>query len=285
MSGETHIRHIEDIDSRALTYAEVKAIASGNPLVIEKASVDAEITRLTRLRSQHAETQFRIRSELRRAKEAISVIGQRVENIKLDISQRTDTRGVAFQIELEKQVVKDRGVAGELLNRITKRVAGSTQSYVVGSFAGFEVLARPAVLQPTEIVLKGHNYYTAHVSDTALGTIRSLEHAAQNLEERLAYHQRELADTEKKCGELETKIGQVFEHETKLESLCKRQKELEEALDITKNQASNALAAEETDVQVEKEAEAESVQNVAGQRPAKVTISKSSSKMRVAMAH
>ena len=54
MTGDTHIRHIEDIDSRALTYAEVKAIASGNPLVIEKASVDAEITRLTRLRSQHA---------------------------------------------------------------------------------------------------------------------------------------------------------------------------------------------------------------------------------------
>ncbi|MBU6411717.1 MAG: hypothetical protein KGR98_15140, partial [Verrucomicrobia bacterium] len=117
MSGDTHIRHIEDIDSRALTYAEVKAIASGNPLVIEKASVDAEITRLTRLRSQHAETQFRIRSELRRSKEALPVIGQRIENIKLDIAGRTDTRGDAFQIELEKQVVKDRGIAGELLNR------------------------------------------------------------------------------------------------------------------------------------------------------------------------
>jgi N12 class adenine-specific DNA methylase/O-acetyl-ADP-ribose deacetylase (regulator of RNase III)/SAM-dependent methyltransferase len=255
MSGDTHIRHIEDIDSRALTYAEVKAIASGNPLVIEKASVDAEITRLTRLRSQHAETQFRIRSELRRSKEALPVIGQRIENIKLDIARRIDTRGDAFQIELEKQVVKDRGIAGELLNRIARRVAGSTNSHVIGSFAGFQVLARPAVLQPTDIVLKGHNYYTAHVSETALGTIRSLEHAAQNLEERLAYHQRELADTEKKSGELEAKIGQAFEHEGKLESLCTRQKELEEALDITKNQASNSLAAEETELQAEKETE------------------------------
>jgi O-acetyl-ADP-ribose deacetylase (regulator of RNase III) len=262
MSGDTHIRHIEDIDSRALTYAEVKAIASGNPLVIEKASVDAEITRLTRLRSQHAETQFRIRSELRRSKEALPVIGKRIENIKLDIAGRTDTRGDAFQIELEKQVVKDRGIAGELLNRIARRVAGSTNSHVVGLFAGFQVLARPAVLQPTEIVLKGHNYYTAHVSETALGTIRSLEHTAQNLEERLAYHQRELADTEKKCGELEAKVGQAFEHETKLQSLGQRQKELEEALDISKNQASNALAAEETELQAENETETISAESM-----------------------
>jgi hypothetical protein len=53
MSGDMTIRRLEDLDSAALTYAEVKAIASGNPLVIEKAQVDAELMRLTRLRSAH----------------------------------------------------------------------------------------------------------------------------------------------------------------------------------------------------------------------------------------
>jgi len=190
------------------------------------------------------------------------------------------------QIELEKQVVKDRGIAGELLNRIARRVAGSTNSHVIGSFAGFQVLARPAVLQPTEIILKGRNYYTAHLSETALGTIRSLEHAAQNLEERLAYHQRELADTEKKCGELETKVGQAFEHETKLQSLGQRQKELEEGLDISKNQASNALAAEETELQAENEAEGESVvPSDVRQTPSRVSSVKTTPKVRAAIAH
>ncbi len=88
MTGDTHIRHIEDIDSRALTYAEVKAIASGNPLVIEKASVDAEVMRLNRLRSQHAETQYRIRSELRRLSEKIPDFKHHIENLKLDMAQR-----------------------------------------------------------------------------------------------------------------------------------------------------------------------------------------------------
>jgi len=57
MSGDMTIRRLEDLESAALTYAEVKAIASGNPLVIEKAQVDAELMRLTRLRSAHAEEQ------------------------------------------------------------------------------------------------------------------------------------------------------------------------------------------------------------------------------------
>jgi hypothetical protein len=62
MSGDMTIRRLEDMDSAALTYAEIKAIASGNPLVIEKAQVDAELIRLTRLRSAHAEEQYRIRA-------------------------------------------------------------------------------------------------------------------------------------------------------------------------------------------------------------------------------
>jgi len=51
------VRRIEDLDSTALTYAEVKAIASGNPLIIEKAQMDAELMKLTRLRSAHDEEQ------------------------------------------------------------------------------------------------------------------------------------------------------------------------------------------------------------------------------------
>src|SRR5580692_3780598 len=69
MSGDMTVRRLEDMDSAALTYAEVKAIASGNPMVIEKAQVDAELIRLTRLRSAHAEEQYRIRTSLRHLQE------------------------------------------------------------------------------------------------------------------------------------------------------------------------------------------------------------------------
>lgn len=281
MTGDTHVRHIEDIDSRALTYAEVKAIASGNPLVMEKATVDAEISRLTRLRSQHTETQYRIRDEIRHLKEEIPIYKQRIENLKSDMKQRIETRGEAFEIVIEKTNVKDRAIAGELLNRIAKRVAGAPQAFHVGTFAGFELIVRPAFLQQVEIILKGQNQYAANVSDSPLGTIRSLEHIPQNFEERLSFHQRDLGNAEKKCRELEEKNGQPFEHETKLQSLSQRQKELEDALDITKNQASNALAAEETEVQTVQETEVEAVQEVTAKIPSK----NKSPKKHVAVAH
>ena len=68
-------------------------------------------------------------------------------------------------------------------------------------------------------MLKGKNHYALDATETSLGTVRSLEYFVQNMEDRLAHEQSELADAEKKCGELETKIGQPFEHEAKLQSL------------------------------------------------------------------
>ena len=283
MTGDTHIRHIEDIDSRALTYAEVKAIASGNPLVIEKASVDAEVTRLSRLRSQHAETQYRIRSDLRRLKEAIPMQNERIENLKFDMTQRANTRGDAFQIEIERTIVKDRAIAGELLSRIIRRVANANNQFEIGTFGGFPLFARSSLWGKVELVLKGKNHYALNLAETPLGMIRSLEYLVQNFEERLAHNQRDLADSEKKCAELETKIGQPFEHEARLQSLAQRQQQLEDALDITKNQAANSLSTEEAGQTTE--AETEAVQESVRHSHGKSETEKPAAKMRVAMAH
>ncbi len=263
MTGNTHVRHIEDIDSRALTYAEVKAIASGNPMVIEKASVDAEVMRLHRLRYQHANTQNRVRSEFRKLTERIPDCQQFIENLKLDMAQRMDTSGDAFQIQLEKSVVNQRGIAGELLLRIVRRVSGEPRHFDIGAFAGFELAVRSSQWGRTELILKGKNHYALDATETPLGMIRSLEHLVQNMEDKLAAKQNELAIAEKQRAELKDKIGQPFEHGARLQSLTDRQKELDNKLDITKNQAANSLAAEAAESVDEdvSEDKTESVQN------------------------
>src|SRR6185437_1260052 len=110
---------------------------------------------------------------------------------------------------------------------------------------------RPTFMQRVEIVLKGRNHYVANVGETPLGTIRSVEYAAQNMEERLKNWKRDLGEAERNCRELDGKVGEPFDHEAKLLSLVARQQELENALDITKNQGANSLSAEEsTEVEV-----------------------------------
>ncbi|RRK01275.1 DEAD/DEAH box helicase [Opitutaceae bacterium TAV4] len=82
MQGETTARRIEDLDAPALTYAEVKAIASGNPLVIEKARVDTEVMRLSRLRAEHAEAQYTARGRIRRMTEDVALMEKQIAGME-----------------------------------------------------------------------------------------------------------------------------------------------------------------------------------------------------------
>lgn len=196
MSGDMTIRRLEDLDSAALTYAEVKAIASGNPLVIEKAQVDAELIRLTRLRSAHAEEQYRIRTNLRRSHEDAETFMARLSNLREDIKARQDTSGDNFRIELEGQALDNRGVAGELIVRRAEKMKNRFGEDVrLGRFAGFDLFLRPAFSDTVEVVLRGKNSYSARVTDTALGTIRSVEATVQGFEERAAKLESDIADS------------------------------------------------------------------------------------------
>jgi N12 class adenine-specific DNA methylase len=244
MSGDMTIRRLEDLDSAALTYAEVKAIASGNPLVIEKAQVDAELIRLTRLRSAHAEEQYRIRSNLRRSHEDAEIFTTRLANLRQDVGVRQDTSGDKFRIELDGQESNNRGIAGELIMRRAEKLkARFGDDIKIGRFAGFDLFLRPGFNNTTEMVLRGKNSYGARVTDTALGTIRSLEATVQGFEERAERLELDITDANKRVKELGEKVGAKFEREDRFQELTRRQSEIEEKLDLTKNQAPSQVEA------------------------------------------
>jgi N12 class adenine-specific DNA methylase len=256
MSGDMTIRRLEDLDSAALTYAEVKAIASGNPLVIEKAQVDAELIRLTRLRSAHAEEQYRIRTNLRRSHEDAEAFTGRLTNLRQDIAGRQDTSGDKFSIELDGQVLDNRGIAGELIVRRAEKIKNRFGDDVrIGRFAGFDLFLRPTFNNNVEMILRGKNSYAARVTDTAQGTIRSLEANVQGFEERASKLEYDITDATKRAKELESKVGAHFEREERYQQLTRRQSEIEEKLDLTKNQAPSQVEADSTDVNEQKNTE------------------------------
>ena len=238
MSGDMTVRRLEDMDSAALTYAEVKAIASGNPLVIEKAQVDAELIRLSRLRSAHAEEQYRIRASLRHSREEIQTWTERLANLREDLTLRQDTSGDKFRIELDKQVFDNRGIAGELLLRRAEKIKPHFGEDIrIGRFAGYDLFIRAGFSNTAELVLRARNSYSTRVTDTALGTIRSLESTVQGFEERAGRLEADIKDSQKRTNELEAKVGSSFEKEDRYHHMVARQSEIEEQLDLTKNQA------------------------------------------------
>jgi septal ring factor EnvC (AmiA/AmiB activator) len=244
MTGESDLRRIEDVDGTALTYAEVKAIASGNPLVIEKSRIDAEVARLSRLHCEHQETGYKLRNRVRHLTDELPRLEQRLEAVRRDLTTRQDTGGDRFVMVLEGQEIRDRGIAGELLLRRAERMRGSRAEIPVGSLAGFQLLVADNLMQGPEIVLKGATTYAAKVTDTAHGTIRSVEHTIQHLEDVAENLARGIADARKRLADTRAQVGVPFEYATRLAELVQRQQQIEDELDLTKNQASAELGAD-----------------------------------------
>ena len=111
-------------------------------------------------------------------------------------------------------------------------------------------------------VLRGENSYAARVTDTALGTIRSLEATVQGFEDRATKLDTDIADTQKRAKELEGRVGTPFEREARYQELSRRQDEIEEQLDLTKNQAPSQAESAAVDVAeetVEKQSESKAI--------------------------
>jgi hypothetical protein len=244
MTGENNLRRIEDVDGAALTYAEVKAIASGNPMVIEKAGIDAEVARLTRLLSQHVQTQYHLRHQFRYLNEEVPRLQKRLENVQQDMITRHDTSGDKFVIEIEGQSIRDRGIAGELILRRAERLRDTSAEQGIGSFAGFKLFVANNRMRGPEILLKGAAVHVANATNTALGTIRSLEYTIQNLDETAAALTDKIKSSRKRMTDIEEQAEQPFEHADKLTAFVQRQQEITDALDLNKNQASNQLDAQ-----------------------------------------
>ncbi|HXB60469.1 MAG TPA: hypothetical protein VNU95_12920, partial [Candidatus Acidoferrales bacterium] len=122
-----------------------------------------------------------------------------------------------------------------------------------------------------EMVLRGNNSYSARVTDTAFGTIRSLEATVQGFEERMERLELDITDTNKRIKELGEKVGAGFDRENRFQELTRRQSEIEEKLDLTKNQAPSQADAVPTDETAESVSQKQ-VQPPKSRRRAAVTV-------------
>ena len=169
----------------------------------------------------------------------------RLTNLRQDLAIRQDTTGDKFIIQLDGQETNNRGIAGELILRRAEKLKNRFGDDVrIGRFARFDLFLRPSFNNTAEVVVRGKNSYSARVTDTALVTIRSLEATVQGFEERAVKLDADIADAHKRIKELETKVGTPFEKEEHYQHLCRRQSEIEEQLDLTKNQAPSQAEAE-----------------------------------------
>ena len=143
-----------------------------------------------------------------------------------------------------------------MLLRHAERIRGSQAERQVGSIAGFRLFVADNMLRGPEIVLKGAGDYTAKVTDTALGTIRSVKHTIQHLDETSANLAQNIIDTRKRLFDTQVQVEAPFEYAERLASLARRQQEIADHLDLTKDQAPSGLDGEPNEPPSEDDAQA-----------------------------
>jgi len=115
MRGRLDVREIEDIGDAALSYNEVKALATGNPLLMEKAEADAELTRLQRAERAHHRNRDALRYQITSSEQRIHALTALISDIDAAIAGRRDTRGDAFTMTVQSVPYKKRNEAGHRL--------------------------------------------------------------------------------------------------------------------------------------------------------------------------
>jgi len=244
--GDLPDRDVDDIGDQALSFAEVKALATGDPLVLEKAAVDADVARLTRLERAYHDDQHRLRrtldSETRRAEHA----EHRAADLQAVISRVTDTRGEQFAMTVDGQTHTKRVDAGEHLQRLLRHRLDQTPPETngpvaeIGTLGGLAVTAQALTTIEDEVRVAIPD---AHIEVTFLADDLNRSDPS-NLVTRLERHLHRLPDTVAELNQEATavrteasraaaRIGASWGRAEELAGLRRRQKEIEESLAAT----------------------------------------------------
>lgn len=236
-------REIDDIGDQALSYAEVKALATGNPLIMEKAAVDTELARLVRLERSHHDDQHRLGRTVEVAEQRGGAADVDAAELRRAIAGRRDTRGERFAMTVDgKRHIRrvDAGVSLRALGlgRLEATPPDSDGPEVTaGELAGLGVTlstttrVAPEIhlgVEGTSIRLRFGAADWNHLDPG--GLVKGLERRIENLDHALAETLERGTTAKAEAARATARLGRPFEHEPQLRQLRHRQGEITEAL-------------------------------------------------------
>lgn len=223
LSGDTSVRRLEDVgEGQANQFAMAKAIASGDPRLMQKAGLEAEIARLERLRAAHIDDQHAIRRQIRDAEREIELATRRVGEIGQDIERFIPTVGDTFAMSVKGQHFAERKLAGRALMQevLTLVQLQHDGDIAIASIGGFELrfegqrdgYTYTTMLQRTGAVFE----IELSVTVPPLGAVARLEHALSNFDGEQENYRRRLLDAQKRSATFSARVGEAFAFDAEL---------------------------------------------------------------------
>ena len=236
MTSKSPVRSCEDVDEQALSYAEIKALCAGNPLIKEKMDLDVQVAKLKVLKADHQSQKFRLQDKLLTKFPAdIQETNAYIAGLKADAQLAAahpqgkedfcgmTIKGVAYD---------EKKTAGERLVLACSELPNAEEK-VIGSYRGFELSLRfDAFRTEYQALLKGQRKYTVPLGTDPLGSIIRLDNSLNNFPERITAAENELDTLHQQQAAAQIEVEKPFPQEEELAEKSARLAELNAQLDV-----------------------------------------------------
>lgn len=237
MTSKSPVRSCEDVDEAALTYAEVKALATGNPYIKEKMDLDIQVSKLKLLQANHKSQHYKLEDDI--VKHYPILIKNLEENIKgyqHDIDTYNKHKSPdkdVFMITLNNNVYTDKKEAGEALIALCKDIKSLETPALIGAYLGFEMkLHFDSLSQNFKIIMKGELSHNVDIFADPIGNITRINNLLGNMPSRLEKFKEKLQNTYQQLENAKIEIKKEFPQAKELVEKSSRLLELNMLLDM-----------------------------------------------------
>lgn len=247
MTSKTPVRVAEDVDEATLNYAEIKALATSNPLIKEKMDLDVEVSKLKMLESNFKSNLYKMEDkvikfypkEIDRLKEKIENIREDIKNTEpyKEVSKNTKEENKFTSLTIDEKKYTDKKMAGEfLLNKIKGlKINGEMdrEGIKVGKYRNFDLSIKyDSFFNKYNFILKGKEDYTGEFGTDGLGNITRMDNILDKLPERLEDNISKLKDTEEQFQIAKLEVQKTFPQAELLKDKSLRLSEVNNLLDM-----------------------------------------------------
>ena len=234
-TSKSPARVMQEIDDAVLSYNEIKALATGNPMIIEHANLETEVNKLKMLNASHLSQRYELEDKiLKYYPQEISRLNERISGYTADIARREENTPAKKEdfppMQIHGTVYTEKAEAGKALIEACKQLQ-SSDPVSIGSYRGFEMqLFYEAFSKEYRVALKGELTHTASLGTDIHGNITRLDNALNGLETRLQEHRDRLENTTAQMEAAKADAAKPFPREQELQEKSKRLAELTKLL-------------------------------------------------------
>ena len=249
MTSKAPVRSCEDVDEAALSYAEVKALATGNPAVKEKMALDVDVAKLKLLKANHMNNQYRLEDDIaRNFPQQIAKLKEIIESYKADIAHYQEHKITApeqFTMEISGKVFTEKKEAGAALLGVCKDIKAVDAAMDIGTYQGFNMRIQFDSWSKEFILsVKHESVSKVHLGADALGNITRINNLLESYPEKLAEAVQKLETVQEQLANAKEEVGKPFPKEEELNEKLERLSELNALLNMDEREDSEVEVSE-----------------------------------------